>query len=150
MSMETQVASSLLVNPTLAIFGAASPVVKSSNNFAGWTNNVIVTKLAGNMPALTGTIPTLNSSVYTFYMDVTGTITVVKGNNVASVASATIGMGDIVPQTSSGLSQVQTALICIGQLIVVNGSASVFTGGTTALDTALIVTYFTNLPISGF
>lgn len=150
MSMETQVASSLLVNPTLAIKVGASPTVKSSNAFAAWVNNVIVTKAAGDMPALTGTIPTLNSSVYTFYMDATGNITVVKGNNVASIASATIGMGDIVPNTSTGLSQVQTGLACIGQVIVVNGTASVFTGGTTALDTASLAVYYTNFPISGF
>lgn len=148
--METQVASSLIVNPTLAIKAGASPTVKSSNAFAGWVNNVLVTKAAGDMPALTGTIPTLNSSVYTFYMDQTGTITVVKGNNVASTASGQIGMGDVVPQTSTGLSQVQTAQICVGQVVVVNGTASVFTGGTTALDTASLTVYYSNFPVSGF
>ena len=149
MAFNTEFAEQLLINPTLAIKTGGSALVKSSNAFTCVVGGKIIAKAAGDMPALTGTIPTAYTSAYSFFIDTAGTITVVKGNNVLTTDGLTTS--DLFPQDSTtGLSSKPDGKLCIGMIVVVNAIGSTFTGGTTALDTASLTVYYSNMNVTGF
>lgn len=148
MAFNNEIAKQVLVNPTLVIKAGTSPLVKSSNAFAVIVGGNVVLKAAGDMPALTGTIPTAYTSSYVFYMDTAGTITAVKGNNVLTTVG--LATSDFFPQDANGLSVKADGKVAIGAIIVVNATGSTFTGGTTALDTASLTVYYTSFPTVGF
>jgi hypothetical protein len=90
---------------------------------------VLVQKAAGDMPALTGL--NIAASAYgaaVFAIDVAGNLTAYFTNTGA--------LANLV------MPPIPTNVAVIGQVVIQNGTASVFTGNTTALDTAsLTVTY---------
>lgn len=128
------VQSKALIDPGLIIKTSSSAIVKSANNILVQVGRKTIRKAAGDMPALTGTIATLYCGIYGFYIDAAGTLSVAKGTDYL------ISLGYIPesgwPVTPAGTSP-------IGYLILDNGTASTFTGGITALDTALLVPYYT-------
>lgn len=146
-SFDNQVSVGLLVNPTLT--GGASAAVSAGNIYAYVCNNVVVTRPAGALPALTGTIPNGATSAYVFYGDSAGNITVVKGNNVTGITSGVFSVSDFLPATSTGLSTINSNLAVIGVAIIVNNSGATFTGGSTLLNVAGLTVYLSNFPVSG-
>lgn len=111
----------------LAIFGAASPIVKAVNVFHAFANGVPVLKAANtNMAALAGTVLTATFNVFCFYIDSGGNLTSAMGT--AGVAFTNI-VFPIVP--------VRQAMI--GYVIINPTGAGSFVGGTTNLDDATVV-----------
>lgn len=113
----------------LVIFGAASALAKTgATAFTGVANGVPVTIAASTtMPALTG-INTTAAGRYViaaFFIDAGGVVTVLGGQEAATLALATF------PQTPVGKA-------LVGYLVITNGGGA-FVGGTTALDTATTV-----------
>ena len=149
MAFNNEIAKQILVNPVLAIKAGSSALAKSTNAFAAIVSGVVVTKAASDMPALTGTIPTAYASAYVFYMDSAGTLSVVKGNNVAGT-TAVFATSDFFPMDTNGLTVKPEGKVAVGMLYVVNATGSTFTGGTTALDTASLTVTYSNLPLVGF
>ena len=113
----------------LAIKAASGVLVKSVNVITAIVNGVLVQKAAGDMPALTGL--NIAASAYgaaVFAIDVAGNLTAYFTNTGA--------LANLV------MPPIPTNVAVIGQVVIQNGTASVFTGNTTALDTAsLTVTY---------
>lgn len=138
MALNTEFSRQVLVNPVLAINAAASPLVKTTVPFASFVSGQVVLKAAGALPALTGTIANGFTSSYAFFMDALGVVTVSQGNSVAN--TSTLSFSDLPKATGN---------VCIGLVIVVNATGALFTGGTTALDTGSLTTYYTTFPVSG-
>jgi len=139
MSAKTEFSLQFLINPTLAIKTGSSALVKSSNAFQVLVANTVVNVAASDMPALTGTIPTAYTSTYAFQVDSAGALTVVKGNNVLTATGLSL----------SDLPATDRNKVTIGLVTVVNATGSTFTGGTTALDTASLTVYYSNVNVSG-
>lgn len=118
----------------LAIKAGSSALAKSVNVIKAMVNGVIVSKAAGDMPALVGSIAASKKGLFVFSMDASGTLTTTPGTLTAAT------LADIVFPT------VPSGNVVIGFIIVENGSASAFTGGTTALDATDITTTYVNTP----
>jgi hypothetical protein len=126
--------TNVVIPATLAIKAAGSAVVKTTSEFVGVANGVAHSKAANtDMPALVGTVAAGKSALWAFYMDGTGALT--AGAKSADAASHGAALA-LLPAVPSGL-------VSLGFIVVDNGSASGFVGGTTALDaTNITVTYF--------
>lgn len=124
---------------TLVIKAGSSAVVKSSSAITVNVNSITVTKAANtDMAALVGTLATLKFAAWAFYVDTAGTMTTSAKTADSTSAAAAIAL---LPAVPSGKLQV-------GYIVVENGTAADFVGGTTPLDTALLVATYVNTPVS--
>ena len=124
---------------TLVIKAGSSAIVKSSSAIACLVNGISVTKTANtDMAALVGTIATLKSAAWAFYVDSAGTLTTSAKTADADNATAAAAL---LPDIPAGKLQ-------LGYVVVVNGTAADFIGGTTALDVALSTVTYVNTPVS--
>lgn len=80
------------------------------------------------------TLLTLTQTVLTVYLDTSGTVTIGAGTVVASTATYN--------DTYIDRTQVVLGKAIIGYIWIVNGAATTFTGGTTALDAASVTTVY--------
>lgn len=112
----------------LVIHGAASTVAKTgaADFYASVQGTLVKIAAATDMPALTGINTTTNGNftVALFFVDSAGVVTAAGGTEGATLGAVKF------PQMSTGKA-------LVGFLIIT--SASTFTGGTTALDTATTV-----------
>lgn len=113
----------------LAIKAAASPTVKTVNTVYAFIDGQLVSKAAGDMPALVGTVAANTFNVWCFLMDSAGALTAVQGTEGATAAAVQF------PAIPAGK-------VMIGFILVTH--SALFTGGTTALDTA--TTVYVNTP----
>ena len=113
----------------LAIKAGGSAVAKTVNTVKALINGQYVSKAAGDMPALTGTITANLFNVWCFFMDASGTITAVQGTEGATAAEVEF---PAVPANQ----------VMIGFILVTH--SALVTGGTTPLDTA--TTVYTDTP----
>lgn len=120
----------------LAIKTTASPIVKTANTVTAVINGVLVSKAAADCAALVGTIAAAKKGLFVFTLKADGTFTTRAGSLTASTLAAltwpTIPSDEVV----------------VGFLIVQNGTASDFVGGTTALDATDITTTYVNTPFT--
>lgn len=122
-----RMSSQTLINAGLAIFGAASPIVKAVNAFHAFANGVPVLKIANtNMAALSGTVLNATFNVFCFYIDQNGVLTSQMG--AAGVAFSNV----VFPVVPKGQAQ-------IGYTLINPTGTGAFVGGTTALDDATVV-----------
>lgn len=114
----------------LAINVATSPLVKATTAVSAIVGGVLVTKPAGTaLTALGGpAVATLFYQIWVFTIDAAGNLYTYPGVQASTLAGVTV---PAIPETP-----VQAV---IGSLVLYNGTASAFTPGTTALDTALLV-----------
>lgn len=130
-----RLSSQPLVSAGLVIHGAASALAKTgAADFYASAKGVLVKIASGtDMPALTGLVITATFfNVAMFFVDGAGVVTVAFGTQGATIGALTW------PQFPAGKA-------LVGYLLIT--SASTFTGGTTALDTATTV-YFS--PVGPF
>ena len=128
-----RLSSQSLSSAALAITGAGSTTAKigAAIYYASVMGSVQSIAANTNLPALTGiTAPANNYVIACFFIDGGGTTTVVGGTPGATAATAKF------PPFPAGKT-------LIGWLLITNG-ASVFTGGTTPLDTATTL-YFNSV-----
>lgn len=124
----------LLTAPTLVIKAAEGTVPKSSGAFTALVAGTYVSKAADtDMCALSGTTAATKYALYDFYMDSAGTITTAKAADAATAAAA-LALLPTLPINK----------VRLGYLIVHNGTANPFVGGTTALDAANITVTYVN------
>jgi hypothetical protein len=132
-ALRTRVNTGLLGAAGLAIKTAGSPTVKYANTIVALVNGVPISKAAGDLPALAGTLATAKSAAWAFYIDGAGALTV--SAKTADVATHALALAAAVASPDN------KALV--GIVVVDNATGSNFVGGTTALDTAsLTVTYY--------
>lgn len=116
----------------MVIHGAGSAVPKTVNSLLFLFDSFPVLFAAADTAAIPAApvIPTANSAICVFTLDINGN----KGAMLSNPA-ATVGQID-VPSVPKGL-------IPYGMVLIQNATGSNFTGGTTALDTgSLTVNYF--------
>lgn len=124
----------LLTAPTLVIKAAEGTVPKSSGAFTALVAGTYVSKAADtDMCALSGTTAATKYALYDYYMDSAGTITTAKAADAATAAAA-LALLPTLPINK----------VRLGYLIVHNGTANPFVGGTTALDAANITVTYVN------
>jgi hypothetical protein len=118
----------------LVIFGAASPLAKTgATATAAMANGVLLSIPAStSMAALSGTTSQNRFNAYVFYVDQSGILTTVMGQEATTLA------GVRFPQTPPGKA-------IIG-FITVNPTSAAFVGGTTALDAAATNVVYVNTP----
>jgi len=133
----------LLSTPTLAIKAWSSALAKHSA-FQYLLNWAFYAKAAADCPALTGTIADDYGAIYTFTINSSGTTAVYK--SAAFAKTAAFNLGNLYKANFQGATNalLGTGEVIIGWLVVINDSGSTFTGGTTALDTASVTTYYIN------
>jgi len=133
-SLQVSLLDCVLNSAGLAIKAGSSALAKSVNTITAFIDGVLVSKAAADMPALVGTIAAAKYGLFVFSVNASGTLTTTPGTltgaALANLVFPTIPDGDVV----------------IGFIVVHNGSASTFTGGTTALDAADITTTYVNTP----
>lgn len=118
----------------LAIKAGGSALAKSVNTIIAMIDGVLVSKAAADMPALVGTIAASKYGLFVFSMNASGTLTTTPGTLTAAARANLVF--PTVPANE----------VVVGFIIVQNGSASAFTGGTTALDATDITTTYVNTP----
>lgn len=111
---------------TLAIKAGGSALAKSSNAFNATFDGVLVTKAAGDMAALSGTVTNAKFNVFAFCMIADGTVSTVMGTEGDTLAEV------VFPATPAGAVQ-------IGYVIINPTGTGDFVGGTTALDDGTVV-----------
>jgi len=132
--LQTNACDMVLNSAGLAIKTSSSAVAKSANAITAIIDGVLVSKAAADMAALVGTIPASKFGLFVFSINASGTLVTTPGTlNGAAI-------GDLVFPT------IPSGNVVIGFIVVQNGSASAFTGGTTALDAANITTTYVNTP----
>lgn len=135
--------NSLMAAAALAINGAGNAAAKATNALVYKVDGTLYTATAAKTFTLSGTIATGNTGTYGLYIDTAGTTSVVVGSTVSGGAST-----QSFP--IANLAQDIPGKCLVGWLVVRNNTGSVFTGGTTALDTAsLTVSYVDNYGVIG-
>lgn len=126
-AIRTRSLTSMLSPAGLAIGGGAKKTAQAAKPFVALANGTLVYKAAATgMSVLSGAIAAGKHAIWAWYIDSAGTITTsTKTADADSVAAAFA----LMPAVPAGKAQ-------IGFIIVSNGSASAFTGETTALDAA--------------
>ncbi len=134
LKLQTNAVDLVLSSAGLAIKGAASAIVKSVNAINAVIDGVVVAKAAADMAALVGTIATTKKGLFVFTLQADGTLKTTAGTLTGAALS------DLVFPT------IPAGEVVIGFIIVENGTAGNFVGGTTALDTALLTITYVNTP----
>lgn len=120
----------------LAIKTGGSAIAKTANIITAVIDGVLVSKAAADCAALVGTIAAAKKGLFVFTLKADGTFTTRAGSLTAATLAAltwpTIPSDEVV----------------VGFLIVQNGTASDFVGGTTALDATDITTTYVNTPFT--
>lgn len=120
----------------LAIKTTGSAIVKTANTVTAVINGVLVSKAAADCAALVGTIAAGKKGLFVITLQADGTLVTRAGSltatNLADLTWPTIPTTDVV----------------VGFVIVANGTASNFVGGTTALDATDITATYVNTPFS--
>ena len=133
-NLQTAAADMVMNSAGLAIKAGGSAVVKSVNTVTAMIDGVLVSKAAADMAALVGTIAAAKKGVFVFTLKADGTLTTRAGlltaASLAAITFPAIPAGEVV----------------VGFLVVENGTASDFVGGTTALDTASLTCTYVNTP----
>lgn len=133
----------VLTTPTLAIKAGSSALAKHSA-FQFLCNGLFYAKGAADCPALTGTIPDDYGVIYTFTVDSAGTTAIYRSDTFAKTAAFNFS-NLFKEQFQDGTNALLwTNEVIIGWLVLINDSGSNFVGGTTALDTASVTTYYIN------
>lgn len=130
-----RLSSQPLTSAGLVIHGSASAKAKtgSADFYASVKGTLVKIAASTDMPALTGCNAAAGAfNVACFYVDAAGTVTMLPGNQAATLGAVTFPE----PPLNKAL---------VGFLIITDASA--FTGGTTALDAATTV-YVS--PLAGF
>lgn len=115
-----------------AIKAGASAVAQHANTITYKINGKFYSKSTGDLTIPATVIPAGYKALVTWYLDAAGTATSVMSTPVL-VAAAT----PVVPAFAD-------TLVCIGGVLISNGTAAVFTGATTALDKSLVTTTYYN------
>lgn len=110
----------------LAIKTSSSALAKSANAVYANVGGTLVTKAAGDMPALSGTVTADAFNVFSFFIDAAGTLTTVMGTEGATLAEV------VMPRSTS-----ERALV--GFVVINPTGTGNFVGGTTALDDGTVV-----------
>ncbi len=120
----------------LAIKAGGSAVVKTANITRALIGGQLVTKAAGDMPALVGTITAAKYNVFAFFMDAAGTLTTKMGVEGATAVAVEFPAAPV-------------GTIMLGFVLLTHTSD--FVGGTTALDVSggTPVYVDTNTPLGG-
>ena len=129
-----RLSSQALGNAGLVIFAGASPLAKTGvTATAAMANGILLSIPAGaSMAALSGTTLQNRFNVYVFYVDQSGVLTTIMGQEATTLA------GVRFPQTPVGRA--------IVGFITVNPTSAAFVGGTTALDAAATNVVYVNTP----
>lgn len=125
-TLAAKVATSVLNTGGLALKAGASPLAKTVNTIYVAVGNAIISKAAGDMAALSGTVTNAAFNIFAFTIDSAGDLTTTMGTEGASLATV------VFPTIPSGEA-------CIGFVIVNPTGTGDFVGGTTALDDGTVV-----------
>lgn len=121
------VADTLLSTGGLVIHGSASTLAKVATLCKALVNGVLVSIAANtDMPALVGSVTNTKFNVFCFYINSTGTVSVLMGTEGATIGAI------VFPTTPADNA-------CIGFVIINPTGTGAFVGGTTALDDATVV-----------
>ena len=110
----------------LAIKAGSSALAKTTATVVANVGGSVVSKAAGDMAALSGTVTNAAFNVFAFFIDAAGTLTTVMGTEGASLADV------VIPSATS-------ARAMIGFVIINPTGTGDFVGGTTALDDGTVV-----------
>ncbi|GAB6037122.1 hypothetical protein JCM15519_16810 [Fundidesulfovibrio butyratiphilus] len=128
-----------LASGGLAIKAAASAVVKTAAAISYSINGKLYSFAAGDV-ALTSvaasTVAAGNARVFFLFLDSAGDFSIVASDEVAVASLASVA---VMPEYDCD------TLVPFGAIKVSNGTASTFTPGTTALDTASLTVAYVNL-----
>lgn len=120
-------ASQLLNSGALAIKTAGSAVVKAGTAFYALVDGKLVTKANDtDMAALSGTVTADKFNVYCFYVDASGTLTSAMGTEGDALADV------VFPARPDNVTM-------IGFVIINPTGTGDFVGGTTVLDSSVVV-----------
>lgn len=123
--------STLLVSGTIGMKSAAKATVESGATLTAMVGGKIVSKAAGDLPALTGKdVAAGKHNVYAFFIDAAAALSVELGGAADTQAAV------IVPQSTP-------AKTLVG-LVYVTGPTGGFTGGTTLLDATGVNALYVN------
>ncbi len=116
----------LLNSGALAIKAASSAVVKTASAVYAMVTDVLVTKAAGDMPALVGTVINTTFNIFVFHMTSAGVLSTSMGTPGATLGAVKM---PAIPLDS----------VVLGMVVINPTGAGNFVGGTTALDDATVV-----------
>ena len=131
-AMQVLVMNGVLTNPGTAIKAGSSAVAKHANTVTFKINGKFYSKTTGDLTIPATVIPAGHKALVTWYLDAANAVTSVMSTPVL-VAAAT----PVLPSFADNK-------VCIGGVLISNGTASDFTGATTALDASLVTTTYYN------
>lgn len=123
--------NTLLNSAGIAIKASSSPIVRTVNTVRALIDGVVVTKAAGDLPALVGTVAANAFNVFAFFLDSAGDFHTRMGTAGATAAAVEF---PAAPANS----------VMIGFVTIT--STSDFVGGTTALDAAAVTEIYVDTP----
>jgi hypothetical protein len=135
----TSVWHPLITAPALAITAASGKTGKTLSTFTALVKGEVVTVAAEtSLAAIAGTLATTKYALWSFYVDVDGTLTTATKTADQTTAAAALAAKATVPANKCE----------IGWLIVHNAQAASasFVGGTTALDATGVTATFYEAP----
>jgi len=131
-SMQYLAMNGCLTSGGAAIKAGGSAVAKHANTIVFKINGKFYSKSTGDLTIPATVIPAGYKALVSWYLDSAGTPTSVMSTPVL-IAAAT----PVLPSFAD-------TLVCIGAVLISNGTSSDFTGATTALDTAHVTTTYYN------
>jgi hypothetical protein len=115
-----------------AIKAGSSAVAKHANTITFKIDGKLYSKTTGDLTIPATVIPAGYKALVSWYLD--------AANAVTSVMSTPVLIADATP----ALPEFADTLVCIGAVLIGNGTASDFTGATTALDATHVNTTYYN------
>jgi hypothetical protein len=131
-SMQYLAMNGCLTSGGTAIKAGGSAVAKHANTITFKINGKFYSKSTGDLTIPATAIPAGYKALVSWYLDSAGTATSVMSTPVLIAASTPV------------LPDFADTLVCIGAVLISNGTSSAFTGATTALDTAHVTTTYYN------
>jgi len=116
----------LLVSGAIAIKAGASAIVKTAATLYALVDGQLISKAAGDLSALVGTVTNAKFNVFVFTVDVSGNLKTYMGTEASTLAGVTL------PTTLD-------SEVPLGLIVVHPTGTGNFVGGTTALDDATVV-----------
>jgi hypothetical protein len=124
--LQRAVTNTLNVSGALAIKAGASAIVKTAAAIYALVDGAQITKAAGDMNALVGTVTNAKFNVFLFTVNAAGTLKTYMGTEAATFTGVTF------PTVLDGE-------VTIGYVVINPTGTGNFVGGTTALDDATVV-----------